>query len=553
MCKTHAIHDSGLHWVAVENVMRILRQLGLAAVLALAAPTTAMAAASPAAVLETVADILSSGQKLPLPIEKVKGALSAHYVKGGAAPYWVGTGRAQQFLSRLQNATLDGLDASAYPVDALRDLAAAAQQGGAAEGAKAELYLSAFFVAYAADLKIGRVAPQKVDPNLFRNRKTIDSLRVLTEMNRQPDAGKALSLFEPRNNHYQVLKRMLRAYTRVINEGLAWPVIGQGDSLKPGGNDARVPKIRELLSFTGDYEGPDSSSTRYDGELFEAVKKFQLRHGLEAKGLLGKQTVAAMNVKPEERQKQIILNMERWRWMPDVLGEEHFLVNIAGFELEWVQGKSERERMNVVVGAVATQTPEFSDELEYIELNPTWTVPYSIATKEMLPKLKADPYYYAEEFELFAGGKLADWGGVNWSAYGSGKFPFTFRQKPGPKNALGKVKFMLPNAHNIYLHDTPAKDKFANSTRAFSHGCIRLARPADLAFALLGDKLGMSRTLIENIWRAGATKKVVLPKKIPIHIVYATAFATERGIEFRSDVYGRDRKLFAALFGRPTS
>jgi L,D-transpeptidase YcbB len=536
-----------------EEMVKLLRHWTMALALLMVAPQALQAAAPAPAIQSAVEDILTSGDRLPLPLEKVKAALQAHYVKSAAEPYWVGTGRMQQFLTRLQNATLDGLDSAAYPIAALRQVAADAQSGGADEGAKAELYFSAFFVAYAADLKIGRVAPQKIDPNLFRNRKTIDALRVLTEMDRQPDAGKALSLFEPRNNHYQVLKRMLRAYTRVINEGLEWPVIGQGDSLKPGGNDARVPKIRELLSFTGDYEGPDSASTRYDNALFEAVKKFQLRHGLEAKGLLGKQTVAAMNVRPEDRQRQIVLNMERWRWMPDQLGDEHFLINIAGFELEWVQGKSERERMNVVVGAVATQTPEFSDELEFVELNPTWTVPYSIATKEMLPRLKADPYHYAEEFELFANGKLADWGSVNWAAYGAGKFPFTFRQKPGPKNALGKVKFMLPNPHNIYLHDTPAKDKFANSTRAFSHGCIRLSRPADLAYALLGDKLGMSQSLINSIWQNGATRKVLLPKKIPIHIVYATAFATERGIEFRPDVYGRDRKLFAALFGRPSS
>jgi murein L,D-transpeptidase YcbB/YkuD len=525
--------------------------LGLASAHPLLAP--AEAAAPAADIQSSVSDTLSGGERLPLPIERVRSALSAFYVKGNAKPYWVGGNHMQQFLQRLQNATLDGLDPNAYPVDALRELAADAQSGGAEEGAKAELYFSAFFVAYAADLKIGRVSPQKVDPNLFRNRKTIDALRVLSEMQKQPDAGKALSLFEPRNNHYQTLKRMLKAYTRVINEGLDWPVIGQGDSLKPGGSDARVPKIRELLTFTGDYDGPDSSSPKYDTALFEAVKKFQGRHGLEAKGLLGKQTVTAMNVKPAERQRQIILNMERWRWMPDQLGEEHFLVNIAGFELEWVQGKSERERMNVVVGAVATQTPEFSDELEYVELNPTWTVPYSIATKEMLPKLKTDPYHYAADFEVFANGKLSDWGSVNWAAYGSGKFPFTFRQKPGPKNALGRVKFMLPNAHNIYLHDTPAKDKFANSTRAFSHGCIRLSRPADLAYTLLGDKLSMSPALIDSIWATQKTKQIVLPKKIPIHIVYATAFATARGIEFRPDVYGRDRKLESALFGRPSS
>ena len=171
----------------------------------------------------------------------------------------------------------------------------------------------------------------------------------------------------------------------------------------------------------------------------------------------------------------------------------------------------------------------------------------------MLPKLKANALHYADEFDLLAGGKLANWASVNWSAYGSGKFPFTFRQRPGPKNALGKVKFMLPNPHNIYLHDTPAKDKFANTSRAFSHGCIRLSKPIDFAYDLLGEKTGMSQTEIDAIWDDGKTTKVSLPRKIPIHIVYATAFATNNGIEFRTDVYGRDKKLYAALFGRGSS
>jgi L,D-transpeptidase YcbB len=205
-----------------------------------------------------------------------------------------------------------------------------------------------------------------------------------------------------------------------------------------------------------------------------------------------------------------------------------------------------------VVGAVATQTPEFSGEMQYIELNPYWTVPYTIATKEMLPKLQAYPYQYAEDFEVFAGGKLADWRSINWASYGAGSFPFTFRQKPGLKNALGKVKFMLPNKFNIYLHDTPAKEKFANVTRAFSHGCIRLSRPADLAYSLL-ERTGMDQNAINDVWASGENTRIDLPKRIPVHVVYATAFSSENGIEFRSDVYGRDRKLYAALFGRPAS
>ncbi|MCA0432406.1 MAG: L,D-transpeptidase family protein [Proteobacteria bacterium] len=531
----------------MRPVLRLLLVVSAFMLLALPAPLRAQSVES------SIAQILNSGQRLPLPIEKVRSALVAYYVKGGGQAYWVGSNRMGLFTQRLKNALYDGLDPSAYPTDSLVQLAQQARSGSAQDAATAELYYSAFYVAYAADLRIGRVTPQKVDPNLFRTRKTLDALRVLNDMGKQQDPGKYLSAYEPRNNHYQVLKRMLRVYTQVIDEGIDWPVVGQGDALKPGGSDGRVPAIRTLLSFTGDYDGPESRSTVYDPALFAAVKTFQARHGLEAKGLLGKQTVTAMNVSPRERQKQIILNMERWRWMPDNLGDEHFLINIAGYELDWVQGKAIKERMGVVVGAVATQTPEFTGEMQYVELNPTWTVPYSIATKEMLPKLRANPYEYAEDFEVFANGKLSDWSSINWSSYGAGKFPFTFRQKPGPRNALGKVKFMLPNSHNIYLHDTPAKDKFANSTRAFSHGCIRLSRPIDLAYELLGEKVGMSKSLVDAIWATGKTKRVDLPKRIPVHMVYATAFATDRGIEFRSDVYGRDRKLYEALFGRPQS
>jgi murein L,D-transpeptidase YcbB/YkuD len=161
---------------------------------------------------------------------------------------------------------------------------------------------------------------------------------------------------------------------------------------------------------------------------------------------------------------------------------------------------------------------------------------------------------YADDFEVFVSGKLASWAAIDWSAYGSGNFPFTFRQKPGPKNALGKVKFMMPNQHNIYLHDTPARDKFLQTTRAFSHGCIRLSRPVDLAYALVPDLGGWSKERMDAAWASGQTTRAFLTDHIPVHLIYGTAFKGDAGsIEFRPDVYGRDRKLYNALFGRPTS
>jgi L,D-transpeptidase YcbB len=547
---TKSLYDAGKSVLIGDHMLAFLKNviLILAFTFGLA---SAQLQATAAPVNDAIAEILNGGGRLALPLERIRGALKAHYVANSGSVYWAGSPRMDAFIQRAQNAAADGLNPDDYPINTLIEIRDNLDPSDPYAAAEAELYYSAFFVAYAADLKIGRVSPQKVDPNLFRSRKTIDVLRVLTDLKKQKDPAKFLAAFEPRNVHYQSLKKMLRVYNQLA-ESNDWPNIAQGATVKPNGSDARIPAIRQLLAYTGDFEWNVTNSTKYDGNLVTAVQRFQQRHGLEAKGLLGKQTILTMNVPPDERRRQIILNMERWRWMPDNLGEEHFLVNIAGFELQHVQSTVIVDRMNVVVGAIATQTPEFSDEMEYVEINPTWTVPYSIASKEMLPKLKANPFAYAEEFEVFANGQLTTWDSVDWNAYGAGKFPFTFRQRPGPKNALGRVKFMLPNKHNIYLHDTPAKDKFASTSRAFSHGCIRLSRPMDLAYSLLGTT-GWDESRVDDTIAGGETTRVSLPAKIPVHLIYATAFRGENGVEFRPDVYGRDRKLFAALFGRPAS
>jgi L,D-transpeptidase YcbB len=313
-------------------------------------------------VSSAIGDLLNSPERMALPVERVRQALKAHYIDNGGTIYWVGTGRMTPFIQRLEDAQFDGLNPDDYPIDTLIDVRDSIDANDPQGAARAELYYSAFFVAYAADLKIGRIAPQKVDPNLFRNRKTIDVLRVLTDLKKQRDPGKFLSAFEPRNEHYQALKKIMRAYAGFAEQG-GWPVIDQGAILKPGVSDPRIPKLRSMLALTGDYEWQVTGSPVYDQQLAIAVQRFQQRNGLEAKGLLGKQSIIALNIAPNERVKQIMLNMERWRWMPDNMGENHILVNIAAFELQRVQSSVIVERMNVVTGAVATQTPEFSDEM----------------------------------------------------------------------------------------------------------------------------------------------------------------------------------------------
>ena len=498
-----------------------------------------------------IAMILDSPERLELPLERVRPALKTHYVTNDGPIYWVGTGRMTSFIQRLRNAADDGLNPDDYPVSTLIKLRDGIKDSDPLTAARAELYYSAFFIAYASDLKVGRVIPQKVDPRLFRTKKTVDPLQILTGLSKQREPAKYLAAFEPRNPQYQALKKLLRVYMQKEEQG-GWGAVDAGPNLKPGMRDKRIPQIRRLLAGTGDYEWKGSGDL-YDENLALAVTRFQKRHGLEAKGLIGKQTVFAMNVPAGERARQIMLNMERWRWLPDNLGDYHILVNIAAFELQRIQSNTIIDRMNTVVGAVATQTPEFSDELEYVEFNPYWTVPYSIATKEMLPRLKRDPYAYADDFEVFQSGKLTSWGAIDWSSYGPGKFPFTFRQKPGPKNALGKVKFMMPNKHNIYLHDTPSKDKFLQTARAFSHGCIRLSQPVEMAYALSPDT-GWSKAKMDQAWKNGKMVRAKINDHIPVHLIYGTAFRGDAGqIEFRPDVYGRDRKLYNALFGKQTS
>ncbi|WP_119388996.1 L,D-transpeptidase family protein [Taklimakanibacter lacteus] len=502
----------------------------------------------------SIAVLLATPERLELPLERIRAALKAHYVDNAGTVYWVGTGRMTPFIQRLLDAEDDGLNPADYPVDTLIDLRDTLAPDDPMSAARTELYFSSFFVAYASDLKTGRVIPQKVDPRLFRNRKTVDVLRILTDLNKYREPTRYLNEFEPRNPQYQALKKLLVHYRDLAAQG-GWGTVEPGANLKPGMTDPRVAEVRRLVGATGDYEWQTPGDPDfYDEQLAIGVRRFQARHGLEAKGLVGKQTIIAMNVPVEERVRQIMLNMERWRWMPENLGDYHFLVNIAAFELQRIQANTIIDRMDTVVGAPATQTPEFSDELEYVEFNPTWTVPYSIATKEMLPRLRGNPYAYAGDFEVFSGGKLASWGSIDWFAYGPGNFPFTFRQKPGPKNALGKVKFMMPNKHNIYLHDTPSKDKFLQTARAFSHGCIRLSRPVDLAYALAPDLGGWSKERMNATWANGKTTRASFTDHIPVHLIYGTAFKGDAGmIEFRPDVYGRDRKLYNALFGRPTS
>jgi murein L,D-transpeptidase YcbB/YkuD len=267
-------------------------------------------------------------------------------------------------------------------------------------------------------------------------------------------------------------------------------------------------------------------------------------------GVVGPATIVALNTTVDVRVEEIAAAMERWRWMPEDLGDDHIIVNIAGFDLKLVRDRQLEDRMAVVVGKPYHRTPAFSNAIKYVELNPYWNVPSSIALKEELPKLRQNPAArQSAGFEAVRGDQVYALTSINWSQYGPGNFPFRLRQRPGSNNALGQVKFMFPNKFNVYLHDTPAKSLFSRSERAFSHGCIRLSRPLDLAAEVLGPQ-GWSRARIDQVVDSGKRTVVNLDTHLPVHITYMTAWVDDGVPNFRRDIYEQDKKLLAALEGQ---
>ena len=495
---------------------------------------------------------------LPHAVRQRRDALKSNYDDPGATLLWQDRGRVTGLIDRMRNASIDALDPGDYPVEQMLQIRqpnrlALSHTARMLKTAKAELYWSAFFLKYASDLKVGRFLPTKIEPKLYWQRKTIDMVAALRLVAALGEMDKFFDAWQPQIPDYLRLKQALSEY-RATEQAGGWPLVPIGDLLKPGMQDENVPLLRRRLAVTegAPAEPPSGQEKIYTDDLITAVKRFQTRHGLDADGLVGKRTYFQMNIPVAERIRQIIMTMERWRWMPEDLGKDYIKVNIAGFELRRVTNGQRVDQMRVVVGTPYHQTPVFSDKMDYVEMNPYWNVPHSIAIKEMLPKLRARPQSLVSQgYEAVFNDKPVPLTAIDWNRYSADNFPVRLRQKPGPDNALGRVKFMFPNRFNVYMHDTPSRSLFGESERAFSHGCVRLARPIDMAVEVLNQLDGWNRARIERVLAGGERTVVSLKRPIPVHITYATAWRDAQGdVQFRPDIYRRDERLYAALFGR---
>lgn len=342
---------------------------------------------------------------------------------------------------------------------------------------------------------------------------------------------------------YQRLEAALQRYRALAAAG-GWPEVPSGPTIRPDADDPRLVTLAKRLAISGDL-GDDQvwiESSGYDTVLQAAVRRFQARHGLEVDALVGRASLQALNVSVEQRINQIRVNLERAPWQFYAGVEDFILVNIAAFEAYLVREGNITWTTRVIVGDPEHETPVFSAVLKHVVLNPDWTVPYEIASEELLPDIKQDPDFFTKgNYQLFdADGDVVDPASVDWSAIRIRNFPFTLVQRPCSANQLGRIKFIFPNKYSVYMHDTPQKSLFTKARRAFSHGCIRVDAPFRLAELVL-DGEGWSRKKMESLIRSGETRTVVLSEPLPVFISYWTAEVDDQGaVNFYDDIYERD-------------
>jgi murein L,D-transpeptidase YcbB/YkuD len=494
-------------------------------------------------------------------------ALLAHAALAGEPLAWFSEGRpgvqAQQALALLADAASHGLDPADYDVERLAQAAGnLARQSPVDSAARArfETRLSAAMTRYLGDLHYGRVAPDELPHGYALPRSAFDAEAALRRAMEAGSLADAVREAAPHLAQYERLREALAQY-RALAGHPGWksplPPLPPGDrgslpKLEPGQPYAGAPLLRDRLVALGDLPASTAPSAIYAEALASGVRAFQQRHGLAADGVIGKATLAQLQVPPAARARQIELMLERLRWTPLMKGPRMVVINIPEFALRAYEVRGERivvrHTMKIIVGkALNTRTPLFVEQMRFIEFQPFWNVPPSIARGEVVPRLRRDPAYWDREgFEFVVGSRVVtDLSPTLLDEVLAGRA--RIRQRPGPKNALGDIKFVFPNNDNIYLHHTPAVRLFERDRRDFSHGCIRVEQPVDLAVFVMEGMPGWTEDRIRRAMSDEDPLTVRLAEPVPVLIAYGTAMVKQGRVYFHDDVYGHDRRLDAAL------
>jgi len=487
------------------------------------------------------------------------------YELNGNALWWVRgmepTPQARQMIVLLSQADQKGLSAADYDGsrwnDRLAKLKPTTRQPSEADALKFDLALTVCAMRYISDLHIGKVNPKHFTFALEDETRKYDLAEFL--QHHVVDAGDvagALAQVEPPYPGYRRTIQALQTYVELAkkDDGEQLPLVKK--AILPGDTYPGVPRLTRLLRLVGDLPADASvpaDQSIYTGAVVDAVKTFQRRHGRDPNGRIDAPTLADLNVPLSRRVRQMQLTLERWRWLPTSYRQAPIVVNIPEFRLRaYDKDFKIGVTMNVVVGkAYGHNTPVFSDKMEYVIFRPYWEVPYSITRAEMVPHISRDPDYLAKKgFEVVDSKEnIVTAGSVTPEVLAQLRAGKLFvRQKPGAKNALGLVKFIFPNSYNVYMHDTPATEFFARSRRDFSHGCIRLERPADLAAWVLRDNPGWTPERIHAAMDGSTTQQVNLARPIPVLLLYATVIVLDDGVvHFYDDIYGHDASLDKVL------
>ena len=450
------------------------------------------------------------------------GELRTFYARREGRPAWDAPSTGA-LIRALQGLDDHGLDPAHYHLPALVRLSG---------GAERDVLATDAFLTAASHLSLGRVDPQFARPPWCAPPPRLDLPAVLQAVLDDGTIEETLAGLAPRHEEYGRLREAMRVYRSIVRSG-GWSALPSGPALRPGMKDPRVAALRHRLAgepFTLAAQPVVTTveSALFDPELEGRVRHFQAHHGITVDGVVGRETLRELNVPAAERVLQIAVNLERWRWMPEDPGAVYAIVNIAAFRLDVFERGRPALSMKTVVGKEYTRTPFFAARIGEVLLNPWWNVPDSIAAKELWPKQRRDRSYFARNHMIVSQGRI--------------------RQRPGPWNSLGRIKFNMPNRHNVYLHDTPARELFEQPFRAFSHGCIRLERPLDLALYLLRDQPQWDAPAIQSTIDAGTERTIPLKTPLPVYVLYWTAWVGDDGhMEFHRDHYERDAAIAVAL------
>ncbi len=510
---------------------------------------------------------------------KSKRLLKRFYAHRDYDTFWISTDYSLnpnifQLLSLIKDIDNEGLDREKYHYDKLQsilDLIKNSQDLDENDRniniAKFDIYLSDAFLTLACDLYEGEIDMVRFKELLRKKaqmseihyswdlpNKSMDYVALLNSSKDSTDLQARLLSLSNSNNMLNSLKRAYKRYSDIAMSG-GWSLIPRGRVLRVGSVDKRrVPLLANRLYLTGDFDIPDYNSSKMSKELSNALKHFQDRMGIWDSGKLNERTRRALNVSVEERLKTIALNISRLRNETQNFGDEYIIVNIPDFRMSFVKDGGDVLSMRVVVGRKKNPTPVFSSSMKYFELNPYWTVPDSIVKKEMLHRIQEDPDYLSSRgFKMYRtwkkGQKPADPFDVDWWKYDDySSIPYHFVKQPGKGNPLGFVKFMFPNSHAVYMHDTDEKRFFKSSVRAYSHGCIRLQRPQELLEYITQNYTSESLDQIESLKKSKKNHSIRLNRTIPVHIRYFTAWVNEDGgVSFRKDIYGYDKMQLALM------